>query len=251
MALRNDVVARFRSLLFRYSEEDFRQSLVEYELLNFIKLSLKKERALMKKFMANRNIYPLLILLLTNYPVVVFAGSIHTQEKSGHPLFVSLQYLGITYHPHGGETPEIYPLKMDRKAYIVFDVGLAFKADYYISSRFFVRFLSALYEDCAFVTAGCFHLGLRGHIVSWGKNKIIGGVGPTLLFREDWHQFKEYQGDQFYGNRVFRGLQYRFIIYGGEFEYLRKINDKLEFQYTLIPGSPIILTSLFGIRIKF
>jgi hypothetical protein len=163
--------------------------------------------------------------------------------------YLSLQYLGITYHPDGGTTPEVYPLKLDEKAYVVVNVGLAANLDYSLGKYSFLRFTSTLYQDCAFVTAGCFHFGPRLQY-GWKKSRINIGIGPILSFREDWHQFKEYQDDDFYGDRVNGQWQYRFFLYAIELEYLRRINDHVEFQYSLIPGAPLVFTSLFGFRFR-
>lgn len=162
---------------------------------------------------------------------------------------ISLEYLGLTYHPEGGNTPQIYPLKMDRKAYLVLDVGLAANLDYFISEHLFFRFTASLYKDCAFVTAGCLHTGPRVEC-SLGKNRINVGMGPILSFRGDWHRFGEYEDDEFYGDRVYKGWQYRFFPTALEIEYLRKINEKMELQWSLIPGAPLVITSMFGIRFK-
>jgi len=35
-----------------------------------------------------------------------------------------------------------------------------------------------------------------------------------------------------------------------EFEYLRRINDRLELQWSLIPGVPLVITSMFGVRLR-
>jgi hypothetical protein len=35
-----------------------------------------------------------------------------------------------------------------------------------------------------------------------------------------------------------------------ELEYLARINDSTEFQYSVIPGAPLVITSMFGIRFK-
>jgi len=131
----------------------------------------------------------------------------------------------------------------------LFNVGVAANIDYSLNKYFFLRFTSTLYKDCAFVTAGGFHSGPRVQY-SWTKNRINLGVGPIFCFRKDWHQFKEYQGDDFYGDRVYGEWQYRFFPYAVELEYLRRINDHLEFQYSLIPGAPLIFTSLLGIRFR-
>lgn len=140
-------------------------------------------------------------------------------------------------------------MKLDRKAYLVIDVGGAVNLDYRLSNSFFFRLTSALYKDCAFVTAGCVHAGPRIQF-PWTGNCFNIGIGPILSFRQDWHRFKEYQNDEFYGNRVFHGWQYRFYMTALELEYLRRINDSMEFQWSIIPGAPLVITSMFGIRFK-
>jgi hypothetical protein len=171
-----------------------------------------------------------------------------TSCRNSH-WYLSFQYLGITYHPDGGTTPEVYPLKLDKKAYFVINVGAAANLDYGLGKYFFLRFTTTLYKDCAFVTAGCFHLGPRIQY-SWKKSRINMGIGPILSYREDWHQFEEYQTDDFYGDRVYGKWQYRFFPYAVELEYFHRINDHLEFQYSLIPGAPLVFTSLFGVRFR-
>jgi hypothetical protein len=189
------------------------------------------------------------VMILMLHPLLIFAQSVDSiSEKKSH-WYLSFQYLGITYHPDGGTTPEIYPLKFDKKAYVVINVGVAANLDYNINKYFFLRFTSSLYKDCAFVTAGCFHFGPRVQY-GWKKNLINLGIGPIFSFREDWHQFKEYQNDDFYGDRVSGKWQYRLFPCAVELEYLRRINDHLEFQYSLIPGAPLIFTSLLGIRFR-
>jgi hypothetical protein len=191
----------------------------------------------------------ILIMTLILWPALIYAEVIDSTSGRISPWYISFQYLGLTYHPDGGTTPEVYPLKLDRKAYLVLDVGIAANLDYRLGKFIFLRFTSSLYKDCAFVTAGCFHMGPRLQY-GWKKNLINLGVGPILSFREDWHQFKEYQTDDFYGDRVHGNWQYRFFFYAVELEYLRRINDHLDFQYSLIPGAPLVITSLFGIRFK-
>jgi hypothetical protein len=186
-----------------------------------------------------------LVLLLTSFALA-------KEEQKETPWRLSMQYVGFTFHPGGGNAPEIYPLRLDEQAYWVFELGASAGVDYTIfDDKMFARYTMALYKDCAFVPAGYIHLGLRGVIFKNERHEINGGVGPTLLFREDWHQFPEYAGDEFYSRRVYKGWQYRFIFYGGEFDYLYRINDNWEIHYSLIPGVPIIITSKFGLRYTF
>jgi len=201
----------------------------------------------MKKKISGVIILQLVVLFLL--PPLVDAQSGGSKYGKSSRWYLSFQYLGLTYHPDGGTTPEIYPLKLDRKAYFDLNVGLAANIDYNLNKHFFLRFTTSLYKDCAFVTAGCFHAGPRFQY-SWKKNRIDLGIGPIFSYREDWHQFPEYTTDDFYGDRVYGKWQYRFFPFAIELEYLRKLNDHLEFQYSLVPGAPLVMTSLFGVRIK-
>jgi hypothetical protein len=187
------------------------------------------------------------VIFICFFSLSTFAHTADTILNRIPHWYYSLQYLGLTYHPSGGTNPELYPLKFDQNAYLVLNVGLAANIDYRLCKYSFIRFTTALYKDCAFVTAGCFHLGPRLQI-GWKKNNINLGLGPIFSFREDWHQFEEYTTDDFYGDRVSGNWQYRLYPLAIELEYLRRINDHLEFQYSLIPGAPLVITSLFGFR---
>ncbi len=180
---------------------------------------------------------------------LTLAGQQASSLDTPSPWYLSVQYLGLTYHPEGGNTPEVYPLKLDRKAYLVLDVGAAGKLDYRLNRYAFVRVTAALYMDCAFVAAGCLHAGPRLEH-AWGDNSVNAGIGPIFSFRQDWHRFPQYVDDEFYGKRVFYGWQYRLYPVAMEFEYLRRINETTEFQWSVIPGGDLILTSLFGLRFQ-
>jgi hypothetical protein len=195
----------------------------------------------------NRVLLLLSLSLVMMNPAIVFSQSNSSTEGKPPEWHVSLQYLGLTYHPDGGNTPELYPLKFDAKAFFVLDVGIAANLDYRLADYSFLRLTAALYKDCAAVTAGGIHMGPRLQY-TWGDNQVNVGIGPILSFREDWHRFKEYTDDEFYGSRIYNGWQYRFYWTAIEFEYLRRINDTMELQWSVIPGFPLVITSLFGIR---
>jgi hypothetical protein len=189
----------------------------------------------------------ILCLLMFLWPVHGYSQTDDTSSVKISRWYLSLQYLGLTYHPGGGTTPEIYPLKLDKKAYLDLEIGIVAKIDYSLGKYAFLRFTSSLYKDCAFVTAGCIHLGPRLQYCR-KRSSVNLGIGPIFSFREDWHQFSEYQGDDFYGDRVDGRWQYRFFPAAVELEYLYKINDRVELQYSLVPGAPLVITSLFGVR---
>ena len=192
---------------------------------------------------------PILLLAAALRPGDSFSKSTDPSPANPSSWHLSVQYLGLTLHPHGGNTPEVYPLKLDKEAYLVLSVGAAGNADYRLNNRFFFRFASSFYRDCAFVNAGSLHMGprIQGH---WRGNGFNLGVGPILSFRRDWHRIKGYVDDEFYGDRVWKGWQYRLYMTALELEYLRRINDRAEFQWSLIPGAPLIITSMFGVRFR-
>jgi hypothetical protein len=163
------------------------------------------------------------------------------------PWHYSFQYLGLTWHPDGGDLPEVYPLKFDPKAYLVLSIGAAGNVDYSLSRLFFLRLTATCYKDCAFLWAGAVHFGPRIQYTH-GKNGFNLGIGPILSFRRDWHRFEKFVDDDFYGDRVYKGWQYRLYGTALELEYLRRINKSTELQWSLIPGAPLVVTFMVGVR---
>lgn len=168
--------------------------------------------------------------------------------------YLSIQWFGITYHPGGGSVfmRDNYPLKLDKEAYLVLNVGAAVSYDRDLSKRFFIRAQAGAFMDCAWQKSAYVHAALHFTPLTWGRHSINGGIGPMFLVREDWGKFERYRrGDDFFGNRVTKdGWQYRFFPVGGEVEYLFQINKKIQFQYSVVPGYPAVITSKFGLRIK-
>ncbi len=173
--------------------------------------------------------------------------------KIKHAQYFSLQWFGITFHPGGGSVfmRENYPLRLDPKAYVVLNLGLAASYDRDLSKRFFLRSQAGFLLDCAMQKSAYVHVGLHLKVLKWRKHSFSGGLGPLFLVREDWGQFPRYRrGDDFFGSRVANGWQYRFFPIGGEGEYLYQINDKFQFQYSVIPGYPAVIVSKIGLRVK-
>lgn len=186
-----------------------------------------------------------------------WVSNIHAQKDSiqqnKRPQYLSIQWFGITYHPGGGSVfmRDNYPLRLDSKANFVLNLGVAASYDMDLSKRFFVRTQAGALMDCAWQKSAYLHVGLHFTALKWGKHSINGGLGPMFLVREDWGKFERYRrGDDFFGDRVKNGWQYRFFPIGGEFEYLYQINKKFQFQYSVIPGYPAVITSKIGVRAK-
>ncbi len=191
----------------------------------------------------------LLLLFALLCPPAAWSQTRIETTGADSPWLVSVQYLGLTWHPDGGNAPQVYPLKLDKKAYLVLSVGAAANLDYRFNNRFFFRFTTTLYKDCAFLTAGCLHAGPRIQFFK-GRNRLNVGIGPIFSFRRDWHRFAEYEEDEFYGDRIYKGWQYRFYATALELEFLHRLNDTAELQWSVIPGAPLVITSMFGVRFK-
>jgi hypothetical protein len=161
----------------------------------------------------------------------------------------SIQWLGWTFHPDGGSMPQNYPWKLDEKATYIINPGIALSYDWQWKKRIFWRVAAGYYGDCALMPAGYVHIGLRWEALRFGRHSFNGGLGPALLLRKDWHQFAPaYRGDPVYGDRVYQGWQYRLTPIIGEVEYLYQINDRWQFQYSVIPAYPAVITSKIGVR---
>lgn len=144
--------------------------------------------------------------------------------------------------------PQNYPWKLDSRAYHVLNLGVSLNYDWAWKKHFFGRIAGGYYADCAALPAGYLHLGFRCEALRFGRHTFNGGFGTGFLFRKDWHQFAAYRGDNIYGERVYQGWQYRLTPVIGEVEYLYKISDRLQFQYSVLPAYPAAIVSKIGVR---
>ena len=168
---------------------------------------------------------------------------------------VNAKYLGWTYHPGGGspERDRQYPLAVDDEAYIVLHIGAEADLDYYVNEYLILRATTAVFSDCYMYWSGHFHLGFRANYDFNDKFSFRVGIGPTLIWRENWwKKVSWYEGDGFYGKERTSGpLQSAFLWYGGNLEFQWNINETWKFVYSAIPGFPQVVTSAFGLRKNF
>lgn len=169
---------------------------------------------------------------------------------------IGVKFFGLTIHPQGVAHPEIMPLKFDENGYAVMNLGGTVSAEYFIWKDIVsVRVVQGLYADCASRLGGFSHIGLRGRIFQSGRHSLNGGIGPTFVYRRNWYKipgFTPVPGDSadFYtGGTPEDDWQWRFIIYGGEFEYNYAITERLEASLSVIP-SPEIITFSVGARYR-
>jgi hypothetical protein len=145
------------------------------------------------------------------------------------------------------------PLKFDQRGIFVLNLGVEICVEYFIYKDIVsVKFIQALYADCCQKFGGFTHLGLRGRIFKFGQHSLYGGIGPTFIYRKNWYALEGYD-DSF---SFFRGKpediwQYRFLWYGGEFEYNYEINNHFSLSTSFVPGFPDLTNLSFGTRYKF
>ena len=51
----------------------------------------------------------LMMILISFWPTYLSSQTIESSSQSISKWYMSIQYLGLTYHPGGGGSPEVYP----------------------------------------------------------------------------------------------------------------------------------------------
>src|SRR4051812_20736751 len=109
-----------------------------------------------------------------------------------------IKYVGLSYHPGGGENIEHYKRSLDNKDYWVVLVGSQIDLDYVVMPYFFLRASTSLYKDCSDLWAGYYHFGFRANLPVGDRWSFRIGIGPTYLWRQNWlGHVKGYTGDSF------------------------------------------------------
>lgn len=160
-----------------------------------------------------------------------------------------IKYFGVSIHPQGeGENAKLMPNKLDKEAYIVFNLGIGLSYEtFIISDLISLKFNQGVYADCAARLGGFTHVGLRGKIFRKGKHYLSGGIGPTIVYRRNWQELEGYENpDRFRGDADDK-WQYMFLWYGGEFEYRYAMNKQLDFAISLVPGYPDLISLSLGV----
>lgn len=157
----------------------------------------------------------------------------------------TVKFIALSIHPvKDNPNAKIYRNRLDKNGYLVMQYGgvLGYERFFY-KDIFSIRVQQGLYADCAAVFAGFTHIGWRGRIFKTGKHSLNGGIGPTLVYRRDWSRMKGYVDDGYFKRH--NQWQYKFLWYGGEFEYNYQLTANGQFSVMVVPGFPEVIT--FGI----
>ena len=165
---------------------------------------------------------------------------------------IGLKFMGLSFHPLSGKpNAELMPNRLDKQAYFVLDLGALLSYEYFIVPDVLsVKFIQGLYADCAAQLAGVTSVGLRARIFQIGRHSLLGGIGPTWIYRHNWYHIPNYVDTKYYKGTPADKWQYKFLWYGGELEYKFAISSKLDFATIFVPGYPDLMAFAVGINYK-
>jgi hypothetical protein len=183
----------------------------------------------------------LLFVFLYNIPLV-----------QANDLFIGLKFFGLSIHPKGALNSQYMPLKFDKKGIFVLNTGITLNIEYFIYKDIVsIKFIQGLYADCVQKLGGFTHLGFRARIFEYEKHSLYGGIGPTFIYRKNWYSLEDYDDNfSFFHGKPEDIWQYRFLWYGGEFEYNYEINNNFSVSTSFVPGFPDLANLSIGFREK-
>lgn len=165
---------------------------------------------------------------------------------------IGVKFFGLSIHPGGDENAFLMPRKLDDNGVLVLNLGAMLSTEKFIyQNRVSVKAVQGIYSDCAAQLGGFSHLGIRAIIFRAGKHSVFGGIGPTLVYRKNWYQLPGYRDPDYFDGHPTATWQYKFLWYGGEFEYAYRLSEKTDLTATFIPGFPKLLSLSFGLKYKF
>ena len=165
---------------------------------------------------------------------------------------IGLKFFGLSVHPKGDENAKLMPMRLDKKGVWVINLGGMLSAEKFIyQDEISIKAIQGLYSDCAARLGGFTHFGLRGQIFKTEKHSLYGGIGPTLVYRRNWYELPGYLDPDYFEGKPTDTWQYKFLWYGGEFEYAYVLSEKLDFAATFVPGFPKLISLSLGLKYKF
>ncbi|GHV76842.1 hypothetical protein AGMMS49942_16630 [Spirochaetia bacterium] len=171
---------------------------------------------------------------------------------SAQQFTIGLKLTGLSIHPKGALNAHLMPYKLDKRAIFVINPGIVLSFEYFFYEDIAsVKIEQAIYKDCCNQAAGFTHIGVRGRIFQIEKHSLNGGIGPTFIYRKNWYKLEGYNDafDFFKGGDAKSDWQWRFIWWGGEFEYNYRLTETTELSFTIVPFIPELIELYFGTRV--
>ncbi|MCL2294653.1 MAG: hypothetical protein FWC36_07295 [Spirochaetes bacterium] len=177
----------------------------------------------------------------------------YISNLSAQQYRVGITITGLSIHPRGANNAHLQRFGLDKRGVFVFNPGIAFSFEYFLFRDIFsIKFVQALYVDCAAQLGGFTHIGMRHKIFNNEVHSLYGGLGPTFIFRRSWHRLDGYMDELevFFRGGPEHNWQWRFIWFGGELEYNYSINDEIDLSLMVVPAVPFNIFLAPGIRMN-
>lgn len=195
--------------------------------------------------LSNMSVYKIFLLL-------TFLLILYSKTACGQGSASSLKFFGLSLHPHGDPNAHLMPINPDGQGYLVLNLGGMLGHEIAVlDSAFSVKAIQSLYADCAGQAGGFSHIGIRFLVFKKNRHTLSGGIGPTLIFRRNWHRLPEYQPSGFFKGEPDDNWQYQMLWYGGELEYNYTVRKQTDLSFTFVPGYPNLISLSAGFRYTY
>ena len=178
--------------------------------------------------------------------ILLLAFSINASAQST----ISIKYLGLTVHPLGDESAHLQPLKLDKNAWFVLNIGTMMSYEKFVYRDLLsIKVMQGLFKDCSLKTMSVTSLTVKALIFENNKNRFYIAMGPAYLIRDSWTDYADdYVASGFWkvkNTERFGSVQYR-MVGGLDLEYDRILNEKHSISISLTPGFPMASIFSFG-----
>ena len=178
-----------------------------------------------------------------------FAFKVNAQNN------LNLEFVGLTIHPAGDPTAHLQPNKLDENARFVINYGAVLTYEHFIIGDVLaLKGLQSVFADCSAGWAAISHIAIKGMVLRRPKHRLGISLGPAFMIRESWRRFEDYESSGYLNDMyspIFGPVQYKFFPVAAEIEYDLKLNEQLDFTFSVVPGVPMAFTFGFGIKYWF
>jgi hypothetical protein len=155
----------------------------------------------------------------------------------------TIKYFGLTIHPNGDDMAHLQPNRLDPDATFVLNTGVFLGYErFFYKDLASVKVIQGFLGDCSNGFAVVSHLGIRANLLNVEKHRVYAGLGPTLIIRDSWNRFDDYESSGFFNDHYSRSLgelQWKIVPFGFEFEYDYVFNPKNQLSVSFTPGLPM------------
>jgi hypothetical protein len=169
--------------------------------------------------------------------VIVASISVKAQKA------ITIKYFGMTIHPNGDDMAHLQPNRLDPDATFVVNTGVFLGYEqYFYKDLASVKLIQGFLGDCSNGFTTVSHFGIRANLMNTAKHRVYAGIGPTLIIRDSWNRFEDYNSSGYFNDHYSRSLgelQWKLVSLGFEFEYDYVFSEKNQLSVSFTPGVPM------------